>query len=107
MRDSKKFYTNMHDIGQKIFVPTNLYDPDWINTYARRFVDHYADLLETGNLVRIGVAKKNCNILIHASYLMHELMSDRFTGFISPTIRNLSGICLNLIREVPIDIDLK
>lgn len=107
MKDSKKFYVNFYDIGIKVFNPTNMYDPHWVKTHARRFIDHYADLLETGNLVRIGVAQKNCNILIHASYLMHKLMSDRFSEFVSPTIDNLSGICLNLIREIPLDINIK
>lgn len=106
MRDSKKFYTNVYDIGSNIFKPNNMYDPHWIQTHARRFVNHFADLLETGLLVKIGVAQNNCNLLIQASYLMHELFSDRFSGFVSPTIANLSGICLDLIREAPIDIEI-
>lgn len=107
MCDSKKFYANIYDIGTKVFNPNNMYDPQWVKTHAKRFVNHFADLLETGLLVRIGVAQQNCNVLIQASYLMHELFSDRFSGFVSPTIDNLSGMCLNLIREVPIDIDIK
>lgn len=105
--DSKKIYIQIFDRGNEVFKPKNLYSPQWEMTHARRFVDHYADLFELGLMVREGIATNDCNLLIQASYLIHEQFGDRFSAYTSPTIQNLSGLCLDLIREKPINIKLK
>lgn len=106
MTDSRKFFENTVEVGKTIFTSKNLYDPNWSATHARRFVDHFGALLETGWLMQAGVKLKVCNFLMHSSYLTHKLLSDRFSGFESPAIEYLTGVCQDLIREVPIDIDV-
>ena len=107
LQDSKKYYEHVYQMGKELFTPSNMYEGEWIQTHARRFVDHYADLLESGHLLIAGVKLGDCNLMIQASYLMHEWFSDRFAAFASPTIAHLSNICLDLIRENPVDIDMK
>lgn len=106
MTDSRKFFEHTVEMGKTIFTSKNLYDPQWSATHARRFVDHFATLLEVGYLMQAGIQLKVCNFLIHSSYLSHKLLSDRFSGFESPAIEYLTGVCQDLIREVPIDIDI-
>lgn len=106
MTDSKKFLMHNYDLGQKIFTPQNLYDPEFAQKHARRFVDHFATLIEVGLMIRVGMEQKNCNLLIEASYLLHEYFSDQFSGFESPTIEHIKEIGLDIIRERPLDVDL-
>ncbi|MBF0107046.1 MAG: acyl-CoA dehydrogenase family protein [Deltaproteobacteria bacterium] len=104
---SKKVFIHNFDVGNKVFTTKNLYDPHWAQTHALRFVNHFSVLMEIGHLVKTG-SKLNCaNILILASHLTHKYLSDRFSGFVSPTIEHLTDFCQDLIREEPIDIDMK
>lgn len=107
LHDSKRFYTDFFEMGKEVFKPANLYDPKWVQTHAKRVLDHYADLLETGSLIRMGAQTDNCNALIAASHLIHERMGDRFSSFASPALDNLTGICRDLIEEKPISIEMK
>ncbi|OVE80871.1 hypothetical protein BVY03_05260 [bacterium K02(2017)] len=104
--DSKKFFIHHFEIGSKLFTPKNLYDPYWAQSHAIRFVNHFSMLMELGNLVRAGVKSQNANLLILASYLSHDNLSDRFSGYFSPCLEHLTDFCQDLIRELPIDVEI-
>ncbi len=107
LRDSKKIYAHAFDSGAAVFKPKNLYSPEWEKTHARRLVNHYADLFELGSLVRLGIENGDSNLLIQASFLIHEKFGDRLTEYSSPAHNNVDNVYQDVINEKPIDIEMK
>lgn len=104
---SCRLYLDSIRKGEELLTSGNLQNLTWVQTHARRIVDHLGNLLEIGNLVSQGFARKNNNTLIQASYLAHSMLGGNLSGFKNPVVENLSSIGYDLVFEKPLKVDLK
>ncbi|MBI2340145.1 MAG: acyl-CoA dehydrogenase family protein [Deltaproteobacteria bacterium] len=105
--ESRKIYLNAVKKAEELFTKERPADKVWVQTHARRIVDHLADLLEIGGLVRQGITQKNNRLLILAAHLTHESFRGPLAGFENPVIKNLPQFGLDLVSEKPVKGDLK
>lgn len=106
LSQSRKIYLDAVKRGESLIQKDKLADRNWVQTHAKRIVNHVANLLEIGNLVKQGVTQKNNHVLLMASYLCHQDLTDSFSGFESPVVNNLSSIGEDLIWEKGVEVDL-
>ena len=105
--ESRKIYLDAVKKGEELFTKEHLADKVWVQTHARRIVDHIGDLLEIGGLIRQGVVQKNNRLLLIAAYLIHDSFCEPLAGFDNPVIQNLPQIGLDLVSERPVKGDVK
>ena len=103
---SKGLFLSALNLSKEMMTQKNLANPQWAETHAAHMADFVADLLEIGHLVKQGVAQKNNNILLQASYLTHEVFGNRLSRFGNPVLNGLSHFGLALVREESLSVKI-
>ncbi|MCP5463777.1 MAG: hypothetical protein H7A33_02000 [Deltaproteobacteria bacterium] len=105
LRDSQALYVSAFEEALAQCNPENLNDSQWVLRHSRRVVDLFADLLQTGMMVRMGVSENDTNTLVQASYLIFKFFGGRSGSFSSPALARFEAVGLDLIHERPVSTD--
>ncbi|GEM_PF-920538 len=99
LTQSRLLYEKAFGLFKQFVQEEKLQDNSWIQTHAKRVVDLFGSLLETGFLIRQGLQTQKQNLLAMASYLIHQEFSLDLGHFHNPVLNHLGDIALPLIQE--------